>query len=288
MNTSSLEQIFAGIECLRYLAGEKHLVLVSERNFTLPRADYEKAIGALANDAGVTIDTVQTGGLGGDMDHSSLKAIAQLTGGISSVFRYPREFADRLHTLTSFKYVLAYHPSNPAQDGRYRQVEVKVNRRDVNVLFRHSYYASDVLVPSDRRAFVSQRRILAAGQASDRITDIGLAVKVSLPRSGATGPAEAVITGTIDATRIAFAKTADRYRGGVDLAAFCSDAKETLLGETWQKIDLNLTEASYQRAMRDGISYAIRVSVTAAPKWSKVVVYDYGSDLLGSVVERIR
>jgi len=288
MNTASLEQIFAGIEFLRYLAGEKHLVFVTERNFTLPRTEYEKAIGALANDAGVTIDTVQTGGLGGDMDHSSLKVIAALTGGISSVFRYPREFADRLHQLTSFKYMVAYHPSNAVQDGRYRQVEVKVNRRDVYVLFRQGYYASDVLVPSERRAFVSQRRILAAGQASDRITDIRLVVKVAGPRPGTGGSAEATITGTIDANRIAFAKAADRYTSTLDLAAFCSDAKEKLLGEAWQKINLDLTEATYQRVKREGIAYAIRVPVKAAPRWSKVIVYDYASDLLGSVVTQIR
>jgi hypothetical protein len=167
-------------------------------------------------------------------------------------------------------------------------VEVKVSRPDVNVLFRHGYYASDVLVPSDRRAFMSLRRILAAGQAADRITDIRLVAKVSGPRPGASGPAETAITGTIDATRIAFAKADGRYTGSLDLAAFCSDAKETLLGEVWQKIDLNLTEASYQRVMREGISYAIRVPVKAAPRWSKVIAYDFASDLLGSVVEQVR
>ena len=290
LETANLERIFAGIEFMRYLAGEKHLVLLTERNFTLLRREYDKAISAMANDAGVTIDTVQTGGLRGDMDHSSLKEIAALTGGISSVFRYPREFVDQLHALTSFKYVLAYHPSNPARDGRYRKVDVKVNRRDVTVLFRHGYYASDVLVPSDRRAFVVYRRILAAGQTGDSITDIGLSVKPSYqaPQKGVTVPVQATIAGTIDAARIAFTKVADRYKGALDLAAFCSDAKETLLGEAWQKIDLNLTEATYRRIMREGIPYSIRVPVKAEPRWSKVVVYDYASDLLGSLAVQVR
>ena len=288
VETMNLERIFAGIEFMRYLAGEKHLVFVTDRNVVFPRMEYDNAIAAMANDAGVTIDTIQTGGLIGPLVHSSLRDISELTGGLSSTFRYPREGVDRLDQTTRFKYVLGYHPSNPARDGRYRKVAVRVTRPDVTVLFRHGYYASDVLVPADRRAFVAYRRIFAAGQSVDSITDIGLSVKVSAPRKGAAGPAETVITGTIDPTRVAFTKTADRFTGSLDLAAFCTDARETLLGEAWQKIDLNLTEATFRRLMREGIPYSIRVPVQAQPRWSKVIVYDYASDLLGSVAVELR
>lgn len=290
----NLERVFAGIEFMRYLDGEKHLVFVTDSNMVLSRIDYEEAIAALANDAGVTIDTVQTGGLIGPLVFSSLRNLATLTGGVASLFEYPQQGVERLNRVTSFKYVLGYHPSNPARDGRYRTLTIRVNRPGVSVSYRHGYYASDVLIPSDRRTFVVYRRIFAAGQYGASITDIGLVARPSYTvpqrapdgRPGAAG--DAVVSGTIDVTRVTFARAGDRRTASLDLAAFCTDAAETLLGEAWQKIDLNLTEETYRRAVKDGIPYSIRVPVTAAPRWSKVVVYDYRSDLLGSSAVRIR
>jgi VWFA-related protein len=275
--TVQLERLFAAIEFMRYLAGEKHLVFVTESNFSLPRRESDQAIAALANDAGVTIDTIQTGGLSGDLIRSSLQAIAQATGGLSALFKYPQAAVERLSEAMRFKYVIAYHPSNPPRDDRYRRLTVKVNRPGAVVLSRSGYYASDVLVPSDPRAFAAFRRILAAGMTGEVIDDIGLKATTSW----STG--RAVVTGTIDAGRVGFATANGRHTASLELAAFCSDARENAVGEAWQRIDLSLSEATYKRVQRDGITYSITVPTKEDPRWSKVVVYDTGADRLGSV-----
>ena len=45
---------------------------------------------------------------------------------------------------TSTYYVLGYHSSNPARDGRYRHIAVQINRPGLKLEYRRGYYA-----PSD-------------------------------------------------------------------------------------------------------------------------------------------
>ena len=48
---------------------------------------------------------------------------------------------ERVKKDTSAYYVLGYKSSNPRRDGRYRRIEVKVNRPGLNIEYRKGYYA---------------------------------------------------------------------------------------------------------------------------------------------------
>jgi VWFA-related protein len=319
-----LEKIFAGIEYMRYIDGEKHLVYVTEQSLFLPRVENDKMIAAMANDVRIAIDTIQTGGiagdpgmaggrpvvtrsgssspppsptLGGEMALQTLRILSELTGGVSSLREYTRVAVDRLDRTTRFEYLLGYYPSNPARDNRYRQVTVGVNRPDVTVVYRHGYYASDVLVPLDRRAFVTYRRVFAAGSYEGTISDIKVTAKATFtagPKARATGGAqkapspEVVVDAAIDASRVWFSTVGNRRVAALNVSTFAGDAREQVVGESWQKVELTLSEDTYQRYLRSGIPYTVRVPVAGAPRWVKVVVYDYGRDLLGSAVVKLR
>src|SRR5688572_12360022 len=71
---TDLENIYTGIEYLRYLEGEKHLVFITERGLFLPRLEDDTSIAAMANDARVVLDTIQTGGLSGGEPASASRA----------------------------------------------------------------------------------------------------------------------------------------------------------------------------------------------------------------------
>ena len=58
-----LQNIYTAVEYLRYMDGEKHLLLFTENGLFLPRLENDKSLAAMANDARVTIDTFQTGGV---------------------------------------------------------------------------------------------------------------------------------------------------------------------------------------------------------------------------------
>ena len=61
--TQDLQNIYTGIEYMRYIEGEKHLLFFTEQGLFLPRLENDKSLAALANDARVAIDTFQTGGI---------------------------------------------------------------------------------------------------------------------------------------------------------------------------------------------------------------------------------
>ncbi len=58
-----IENLYTGINYLKYFDGEKHLVYVTEGGLFLPRLENEHSIAALAADGRVVIDVLQTGGL---------------------------------------------------------------------------------------------------------------------------------------------------------------------------------------------------------------------------------
>jgi VWFA-related protein len=53
--------LFAGIEYLRYLDGEKHLVYVTEFGLQMPSGDYDVSLANVAADARVVVDVIHTG-----------------------------------------------------------------------------------------------------------------------------------------------------------------------------------------------------------------------------------
>ena len=59
--------LYTGIEYLRYLEGEKHILFVTEQGFYTPRLEADASLAARANHARVVIDTIQTGGIDGGL-----------------------------------------------------------------------------------------------------------------------------------------------------------------------------------------------------------------------------
>ena len=106
-----LEKLYAGIRYLRYLDGEKHLVLLTPGGLFLPALETSNGVAALANDARVAIDVVHTYGMTGatpagvrsaGIDNavpsaallfnqrfttSNSQQMSMLTGGTTSVFK---------------------------------------------------------------------------------------------------------------------------------------------------------------------------------------------------------
>jgi len=311
--------LYTGIEYLRYLEGEKHILFVTEAGFYTPRLEADASLAARANHARVVIDTIQTGGIdlmpspidGGaivpatvaprqpsptlasasaanrDMGNmQALESMSALTGGLSSVHRYAQPAVDRIDTATRFGYLLGYQPQNTRIDRRYRRITVRVNRPGVTVLFRHGYYADDVPLPVDRRAFLTSRRISAAGQYGSAIPDIRVTLTPTVKR--AQGAAEVNVVLNIDASRIAFTAVEGRHVADLDLVIYTADDKERIIKESRHKIDLKLKDENYQRYLREGIPFEVTMRAAQPPKYVKVIVYDYAADLLGSSIVKLK
>jgi VWFA-related protein len=83
----------------------------------------------------------QVDSLAGSQD--TLTTMAEDTGG--RAFFDSNSFAtvfDRVVADTSAYYVLGYSSSNPARDGRFRRIKVKLKRSDLKLEYRSGYYAA--------------------------------------------------------------------------------------------------------------------------------------------------
>jgi hypothetical protein len=154
---------------------------------------------------------------------------------------------------------------------------VKVNRRGVQVLHRNGYYARRELVPVDRRDFYTTTRIAAAGVYVGDISDL----KVSATAAFEKGVSEVAVDVTLKPDRISFEHGGGRHKASVQMAFFLGDGNEDIVGERWQLVDMNLTDANYQEFMTRGASFSLPIAVTGEPRLLKVIAYDYAADLIG-------
>jgi VWFA-related protein len=78
-----VQNLYTAVEYLRYMEGEKHLLFFTENGLFLPRLEHDESLAAMANDARVTVDTFQTGGVSNPMfaDTSGFSAATPMAGG---------------------------------------------------------------------------------------------------------------------------------------------------------------------------------------------------------------
>jgi VWFA-related protein len=301
---TDLENIYTGIEYLRYLEGEKHLVFITERGLFLPRLEDDTSIAAMANDARVVLDTIQTGGLSGgepatasraaglpgptfteSFAMSTLRTMSDLTGGHASIYAYADKAIERIDESTRFQYLLGYSPTNSNWDGRYRRIQVKVNRPDVSLASRSGYYGRQQLVPYNREEFLTFSRVQAAALYPDQVRDIKVKVKPTLQR-GSDGDGDVIVDLTIDISRLALETEDGGRTGELTVAIYCNDMDGKATGDAWKKIRVTVPDDKYKQTLRDGIEYTIRLPAKNSSRHLKVVVYDYRADVVGTVVTR--
>jgi VWFA-related protein len=309
-------KFYAGVEYLRQIDGDKQMVFFSglEGRGTLAGLPYRPdGRGGMT----VTMNKSASGGIGRDVDDANVLAqrasdarvvvnliatngttrtgggdgpgreVAEQTGGYYTSLETATKAAAKVDEMSRFSYLLGYTPSNPNLDGTFRNVEVKINRPDVTVRFRHGYFAAEEPPPIELETLVKKARIENALAYDQEAKDIPLQVKVlQLPRMGIQSETRVEIT--IDAAPLALTLTNGVRTGQLEIQIYCGDAKETVVGDVGQHFDLAADDATYQQWLQNGIRKVVRVPTDRQPQFVKVVVYDYGSDRTGTAMVVVR
>jgi VWFA-related protein len=297
--------LYAGIEYLKHLDGEKHIIWVTEygmqRFFRDPVAD-DRDLGRAAADARVVLDVVRSGGtaLAGGVASAESRApipfsgvralttmlpaqssriLADLTGGRSDANRFANASVavDYIEQASRVQYLLGYYPTNSRLDGRFRNVVVTVNRPDVAVLVRRGYYARREAGPIDRRAIVTFSRVSAAAADAREIGDIALKAAASSTASTVT------LNITVDVSRLQFESVKGRQNASLQVSAFCLNAKQRPVGDLQRGVELSFTADRLAELKKTGVVVPFNVPVREVADTIKLVVYDYASDLTGSL-----
>ena len=260
-----LSKIYAGIEYMRFVPGEKHLAFFTEQGLAILRGDDVSRLAEVANDARVVIDNFQTGGVtpgfGASAAMKDLRVLSEATGGQASIMEYSRDGLDRVDQATRVSYLLGYYPARPLGDGGYRTISVRVNRPGVTVLYRHGYFARLEEPGFDRRTFLTNNRVTSAALYKHDIHDIGVTLSASRVKGRGGATDEAVVQVVIDASRLDLKDVGGRHVGAIDVAVFFGDDRKAVVQERWQKIDLQLPEATYRRIRSGGLPYTLRMPI---------------------------
>lgn len=300
------EALFNAIEYLRPVKGPKHLIYVTENPLPFYYRDTDR-LAEIANDAGVSIWPLQTGGnwpmsalhmpkagsasfirpsLGGMLRYLAIRAFAEDTGGRASV----QQFADKglagFESATRFQYTLGYSPAHAGADGRYHDIKVRVNRKDVIVHHRGGYFARDHFVPTDEREFMANQRLRAGAAYWRNIVDIPLRWR----GQGATlqPGGDIAVQATIDPSGIVFEGGDGARAASLDIAVFALDGDYRPIGESRQTLDLKVDEAQLEALRTGGIPYAATLTPTGKAREVRLVVYQFSVDRLGSIVTKVR
>lgn len=172
----AMDQMKEMIRMLGQLPGRKTVLLLSPGLTTTGDPDKFKAIVDTANRAAISVYAIDTNGMaansptlaagslmgaqpGTTMEgmhvddyrydavrtsnpQAPLRALAEGTGGfLAANTNDLRKSFERIVEDVSTRYEVTYHPAADKFDGRYRRVEVRLSRAELNVEARHGYFA---------------------------------------------------------------------------------------------------------------------------------------------------
>ncbi len=176
-------------------------------------------------------------------------------------------------------YAIGFHSTNPARDGKYRKLTVKINRPGVKLEYRPGYYA-----PADFRHSGKEDREqeLDDQLASDLpATDMALymdAMYFRLDENRFFMPVSLVVPGS----QIPFVKGGDKDKATLDIIGAVTDAANRPVGRVRDTVKLNLDPAL--QARQKNIQYTTSFNLPPGKYEVKFVVRENQTGLMGSFI----
>jgi VWFA-related protein len=178
---------------------------------------------------------------------------------------------------TSTYYLLGYRSSNPARDGRYRRITVKVNMPGVKVDFRRGYYA-----PADyRHATKEDKELQLQEELASELptTDLPLYLSTAYFRLQANKyfiPISLVVPGS----EIPFTRSSDRDKATLDVIGIVLDSEKHPV--TQIRDTVNLAVESSSEVQKKNVQYNTGLSLPPGKYHLKFVVRENQTGRMGS------
>jgi VWFA-related protein len=178
---------------------------------------------------------------------------------------------------TSAYYAIGFHSSNPARDGKYRKLTIKINRPGVKLEYRPGYYAPADFKHSGRE---DRERELEEQLASDLpATDMAVyldAMYFRLDENRFFVPVSLIVPGS----QIPFVKGGDKDKATLDIIGEVIDEVKRPIGSARETVKLNL-DPSLQ-ALQKNIQYTTSFNLPPGKYRLKFVVRENQTGRMGS------
>ena len=178
---------------------------------------------------------------------------------------------------TSTYYMLGYHSTNPARDGRYRHITVKLNQPGLKLEYRKGYYApADYKHSNDE----DRERQLDEELASDLpSTDLHVYFTASYFRIGDdrfSVPVSLVVPGS----EIPFAQKSDQDKATLDIIGLITDEKKRPVSDVRDTVKLAVNTSTQVR--RKNVQYNTRLFLPSGRYHAKFVLRENQTGRMGS------
>ena len=211
----------------------------------------------------------------------TLSTLATDTGG--KAFLDNNDFAPaftKVHDDTSFYYLLAYTSTNPAQDGKYRKIQVRVNRVDLKnakVEYKNGYYAQSDFAHSTKetREAQLQEQLQSDVPSNDfpvyissgyfRINDRQFYVPVSV---------------VVPGSQIPFTRGSDKDKATLDFMALMRDEQKRPYGQLRQTVTVE--PSASQDVKNKNVQYDTGFQLPPGKYDLKLVVRENQTGRIGS------
>jgi VWFA-related protein len=190
----------------------------------------------------------------------------------------------------SYYYTLVYAPSDKPQDGKVRNIEVRVKPGNYHLSYRRTYAPAAVSQQTNSFAMLMRHKTIAS-------TQIPFAFS---PLRVATLPATAPLVGNnpnvprpvvrysldydVDVTPLVLTASSDGVlHGSTTLLTIAYDRDGKALNSISSTLRINVPPADYQRFMKQGIHYHEQLDLPMQSAWLRAGILDPSSGLVGSL-----
>jgi VWFA-related protein len=178
---------------------------------------------------------------------------------------------------TSAYYAIGFHSTNPARDGKYRKLTIKINRPGIKLEYRPGYYAPADFKHSGKE---DRERDLEQQLSSDLpATDMAVyldAMYFRLDENRFYVPVSLIVPGS----QIPFVKGGDKDKATLDIVGTVIDEVKRPIGRARETVKLNLDSA--QQARQKNIQYTTSFNLPPGKYHLKFVVRENQTGRMGS------
>jgi len=212
-------------------------------------------------------------------DSSNMEMLARRTGG--RAYRDTNGIAGSIRQTidgSRITYQLGFYPQDVAWDGSFHKLQVKVNRRDVQVQARDGYFA--LAQPNLTREMVREL-LFQAAHSPLNATGIRFSLHVAL-----VGPAadnKLRLSFSLAPSHFAFASQNGELKDAVDIAFITMDANNRPLQTTVLPLPFAIDAQTYEHLVQAGLPLVRDVVIPPNASKLQVIVLDEGNGQVGSV-----
>ena len=230
------------------------------------------------------VRTIQRGSANLNASHDTMNELASQTGGHAFYNRNDIDHAIALSVAEgSTYYTLAYYPEDKNLDGRFRKIEVKLDRKGLQTHYRKGYFAVDPK-PADEK--VARHEFYSALVPEAPLsTALPFLVRITPPGKDQK---DVTVDFSVVPNAITFLPQGELQHAEIDFVTRAFDAKGKPVGNPRaDSVSTQLKPATYNQIMKIGLRFHQAINLPPGKYILKMGVRDDLSNQIGTLVAKV-